>query len=92
MTPAIRISGKAVLAMVTGMLAIVSGILANSSRSDLYLLGIPLFWGLALVLGVVARKEIKRAGGALIGKGLAAWGMGIPTVGFGLGFLLLPFV
>ena len=92
MTTATRTSGKAVLAMVTGILALFSGILANSSRSDLFLLGIPLFWGLAIVFGVIARIDIKRAVGTLTGKGLAAWGMGIPTVGFGLGFLLLPFM
>ncbi len=92
MKTAIRTSGKAVVAMVTGILAVVSGMLANSSRSDLFLLGIPLFWGLAVVFGVVARIDIKRAAGTLAGKRLAAWGMGIPTGGFALGFLLLPHV
>jgi len=90
MATAIPTSGKAVAAFLAGLLSVACGLLALSSRSDLFLAGVPLFWLLALVLGILSRGEIRRAAGRLDGKSLAGWGMGIPTVGFTLGFLLLP--
>ena len=84
------ISGKAVAAFLAGMGSVLSGFLALSSTSDHFLAAVPLFWLLALVLGIRGYGEIRRSAGGLAGRSLALWGMCIPAVGFFLGFLLLP--
>lgn len=83
-------SGKAVAAFLAGVTSVVCGVLTLATRSDWFLVGIILFWLLAIVLGVRSRAEIRRADDQLNGKTLAGWGMGVPAVGFALGFLLLP--
>ena len=91
MAVAVPTSRLAAMALVTGLLAVVSSFLAVFSQSDLFVVAL-LFWALAVIFGVISRIRIWRARGALNGKGLAAWGMGIPAAGFALGFLLLPSV
>lgn len=86
------VSRKAVAALVVGLLALVSGLFAVSSRFDLSLVGIPFFWGLSLLLGTLSLVDINRAKGTLSGRRFATWGMGIPTGGFVLGFLVLPHI
>jgi len=85
-----RSSGKAVGAFFMGLLSVACGFLALVSESDVLLLGVVLFWVLALVLGICGLREIKRSVGGLCGKGFAAWGIGIAPTGLVLGFLLLP--
>jgi hypothetical protein len=85
-----RTSGKAVAAFLAGISSVACGVFALASASDLFLVGIPLFMLLALVLGWRAWIEVGRSAGALSGKALAGWGTAIPVVGVGLGFLLLP--
>ncbi len=85
-----RTSVKAVGALLAGVVSVGCGLLALASASDLFLVGIPFFMLLALVLGWRAWVEVARSGGAVSGKALAGWGMAIPFVGVGLGFLLLP--
>ncbi len=85
-----RTSKTAVGTFVAGLLCLASGFLALATSSDLFLLGILAFGVLAFVLGITARAQVTRAGGSLRGGALAAWGMLIPAVGVGLGFLLLP--
>lgn len=83
-------SNKAAATFLAGLLAVACGVLALTSRSDLFLAGILLFWLLAILLGVRTRGEIRRADGRLEGSALALGGMCLPAVGFVLGFLLLP--
>src|SRR5690242_8520247 len=85
-----RISIAAASAFLSGILAVVCGILVLGTQSDGFLLGIVGFSLLALVLGTWGLIRIRWARGALRGKAFAGWGMGIPVCGFGLGFLLLP--
>ncbi len=85
-----RTSGKAMAAFYAGLLSAACGLLALASRSDLFLLGVVLSAALAFALGVRSWVEIHRAAGALEGKSLAGWGMGIPAGGFALAFLVLP--
>ena len=76
--------------MLAGLLAVACGFLAVLSRSDLFLVGVAVCWLLAIVLGVRGWRAIRRAAGGLRGKTLAGWGMGVPLLGAGLGFILLP--
>lgn len=87
---AMRRSGKAVAALVAGVLGVVSGFAAIASQTDLFLLGVPFFWLVAIALGIVSHIEIGRDPSGLSGRAFATWGMIVPLVGFGLGFLLLP--
>ncbi len=92
MTSPVQTSHKAIAAFTLGLLALGSGFLALVSSSDFFLLGVPVFAVLAIVFGIMGRREVKRAPGRLQGKALAGWGMGIPVGGCCLGFLLLPAV
>jgi hypothetical protein len=90
MEKAVPTSGKAMVAFAAGLLSVLCGIIALVGSSDLFLAGVPLFWLLALVLGVWGLAGIRRAAGGLGGSGLACGGIGLPVAGFTLGFLLLP--
>jgi hypothetical protein len=90
MSAAARANGKAVAAFLAGWLSLACGLLALRPASDPFLLGVVLFWALALLLGLRSRAEIKRARGRLRGRALAGWGMGLPAGGLVLGGLLLP--
>ena len=92
MSSGLRISTKAAAAFCFGILSLFSGFLAFLSDSDGFLIGVPVFFVLALILGILARREIKRHPGRFAGKGLAAWGMAIPVGGVCLGFFLSPAV
>ena len=71
-------------------MSLACGVLALFGSEDRLLAGVPLFWLLALILGIGALADIKRAAGGLGGSGLAGGGMGVPVAGFAIGFLLLP--
>ena len=86
----IRTSGKAVAAFLAGLLSVACGFLAIARRSDLFLVGVVLSSGLAIVLGVRSWVEVGRNPGSLRGKAFAGWGATIPLVGLALGFLLVP--
>ena len=92
MSSGVRISTKAAAAFCFGILSLFSGFLTFLSDSDRFLIGVPVFFVLALILGILARREIKRQPGRFAGKGLAGWGMAIPVGGVCLGFFLLPAV
>jgi hypothetical protein len=87
-----RISAKAAASFGAGILSLVCGFLAVASSSDLFLIGVPAFFVAAVILGMLGRRDIRRAPANLRGKALAAWGMAIPVGGIGLGFFLLPAV
>ena len=90
MGAASRTSLQAIASLLMGLLSIACGFLALASQSDLFLLGVVLFWLLAILFGLRSWVAVRRSSGGLRGKGLAGWGMGAPLIGFGLGFLLLP--
>lgn len=80
----------AAAAFLTGILSLFSAVLALTSENDFILLGVIIFLVLAFVFGIRARRVMRRGGGPYYGMSLAIWGMAIPVVGFGLGFLVLP--
>lgn len=86
------VNSKTVAAFLLGLLALACGLLVLFGAPDFLLLGVPLFWGLAVPVGLLGRREVRQSQGRLKGKALAAWGMGLPAAGACLGFLLLPFV
>jgi hypothetical protein len=83
-------SGKARVAFVAGLLSVLCGVVALVGSEDWLLAGVPLFWLLALILGIWGLADISRAAGGLGGSGVACSGMGLPVAGFAFGFLLLP--
>jgi hypothetical protein len=85
-----RTSGKAVASFLAGVLSLACGVFALTTESDLFLAGIVLFLALAVGLGCWAWIEDGRSSGMLTGRSLAGWGIALPVVGCGLGFLLLP--
>jgi hypothetical protein len=87
-----QMSKGAVAAFLSGILSLSSGFLAQVTDDDFFLIGIPVFFLLALILGIKGRRAIARNPGQLRGKALAGWGMGLPVGGICLGFLLLPAV
>jgi len=92
MNSSVRISTKAAAAFCFGTLSLFSGFLALLSDSDGFLVGVPVFFVLAVILGILGRREIKRQPGRFADKALAGWGMAIPVGGVCLGFFLLPAV
>jgi hypothetical protein len=83
-------SRKAMVAFLLGVTAIACGFLAIAGQSDLLLLGVAGCGISALSLGIVALQDVRRNPGALRGAPLAAWGIGLPVAGIGIGFILLP--
>lgn len=78
------------MASLLGVTTFACGFLAIAGRSDLLLLGVASCGVFALVLGIVALRDVRRNPAALGGAPLAAWGIGLPVAGIGLGFILLP--
>jgi hypothetical protein len=85
-----RTSRTVAAAFLSALLSLACGVLAVVSESDGFLVGVALFAVLALVLGVLGWVRVGRAPDRLRGKALAGWGIGLPTGGVALGFLLLP--
>ena len=90
MRPAIRTSRTAVAAFLSALLSVACGVLVLASDFDLFLAGVVLFAVLAIVLGIIAWIQVKRASDRLRGKALAGWAIGLPAGGVALGFLLVP--
>ncbi len=88
----LRTSRKCVAAFVLGLTAIVAGFLAVAFRSDAYLLVLLGCTVFAIALGIQGWREVGRNPHRWQGKGLAAWGVGLPVGSLWLGFILLPHV
>ena len=85
-------SGKARAAICFCLLSITAAILAIVSRSDFFLIGMPVGWLLAVLFGILGLRDIAKSGGTMRGKAMAKWAIGLPIAGLGLGFCLLPAV
>jgi hypothetical protein len=87
---AARISPRAVVAFVLGVLSLVSGLLAVAWRSDALLLTVAGFALPALPLAILAWVRIITQPASLRGQAFAGWGVGLSLCGLALGFLGLP--
>ncbi len=83
-------SYKSVAAFLSALLAIGCGVFSLLIQSDLFLIGILVFFVLANGLGIWGLVEVNLSDGILTGKPFAISGIALPYVGFALGFLLLP--
>ncbi len=73
-----RTSGKAVAAFFAGVLFIACGVLVLLSEFGLFLVGIVLFFGVAVVLGWLALVEIERTSETLTGRSIVGCGVAFP--------------
>jgi hypothetical protein len=89
MNPPAPVSGKAVASFAAALLFLAFGVLAFAERSDLLALAALVCWTHAVLLGVLARREITASAGTRGGRPLAGWGIHLSAWGLVGGVLLL---
>jgi hypothetical protein len=86
-----RTSGKAKASLILGIATLILGFWTAGSRSlPVFVLSIVVCL-LALILGIVGRREVAKNELELHGKGLAGWGIGLSIAGPALGLALATF-
>jgi hypothetical protein len=88
--PSVRTSGKATASLILGFLSFGSGVLAVVLDFYPLVLGVVVFFLLAVVFGLLGWRDIKRSGGQLGVPSWAGWGIGTSVAGILLGFLVFP--
>ena len=86
-----RPSIKAVLSLLSGIVALASGFYAVSLDYPALFAIMLGAVALAIVSGLLARRQVRRSEGRVSGRGMAAWGVGFGTLGL-VFVLLLPAV
>jgi hypothetical protein len=91
MSNPVRTSGKAKASLILGIATLILGFWTAASRSlPVFILAI-LACVIALIFGIVGRREVAKNELELHGKGLAGWGIGLSIAGPALGLALATF-
>jgi len=88
MSNQVRTNRKAIASLILGIATLILGFWTAGSRSLPFFVSSILVCLIALILGIVTRRDIAKSRVELYGKGLAGWGIGMSIAGPALGVAL----